>query len=134
MKAKATAKTTVGMSGRPTAVPITMPEISPIAQPVRQCSVATAALLQGTRGGGPPAAAGASLAGLAVISVWGTGAVNTAMVQTGWNCHDGQVTPRLAGVPSPVTPGLGACGMTGQQVMGRPLGHHQCRSAAVLRG
>lgn len=43
-------------------------------------------MLLGTRGGGPPAAAGASLAvmaGLAVDSSMGTTAGNTATMQTG---------------------------------------------------
>src|SRR5262249_42877207 len=82
------------MFGRLAAVPITTPRISPIAQPVRQCSAATAAVLEGTRGGGPPAAADASLAVLAVISLMGTAVVNTAMMQAGWHCRDGQVAPR----------------------------------------
>jgi hypothetical protein len=48
-KASATASATVPQSENPSAVPITIPAISPIAHPVRQCSVALSATTSSSR-------------------------------------------------------------------------------------
>jgi hypothetical protein len=45
------------------------------------------------------------MAGLAVLSVMGTTAFNTAMMQTGWSCHDGQVALRPPGGGKGAQPG-----------------------------
>jgi len=74
-------------------------------------------VLQGTRGGGPPAAAGAALAGLAIISLMGTAVVNTAMMQTEWNCRAGQVAPRPPSMAA-MEDARAAC------VGDAPRGHH----------